>query len=591
MVNSPTLIDKKKFDEAILLHSEGNFGPAQEIYADLVTKYPNNPDINNCYGALFLQRGEPDRALAYFENAIRNKPNEADLYFNLAKAHADANQIDLAMDAYKKALHINPQHDRANYNLANIYKFLKDFDKALHYYHRDLEIEPKHDTYTALGEISVDQDNYQTALELFEKALALKPNSPIIKGKIAAVLFHLVSRAECLDVQVQHRALNLLKQAISKSNGREKVPLIVLEGDIYYLYGQMHEAIACYRNALEIDPDWADCRTNLGCALLTTKNFKEGWLHCQWRFNVTSYDVGAVSNQIASCTKPMWQGKVEPGKHLLITSEQGVGDQILHAQHVSGLLRRGMNITLTCAPKLLGLMTRSLPQATLLPDCIPLSDAENERIDYQVNAINLSRYLLDDYSKIKAESYLQPDPKLVNHFRDKYKCFGSKLKIGIAWRSNSQSCGARKTIPLKYWHSLLSNTDAQFISIQYRARDDDDVGLTENSPYADLYVDDEFDPYEDIEKAIAQIKSLDLIISVSNVAVHLAGQVNVPCWVLLAESALWHWFQDSATSPWYPSVRLFRREIGQTWHQLMETISQQMVLQFAEANEPRKIAR
>jgi hypothetical protein len=59
------------------------------------------------------------------------------------------------------------------------------------------------------------------------------------------------------------------------------------------------------------------------------------------------------------------------------------------------------------------------------------------------------------------------------------------------------------------------------------------------------------------------VASLDLVLSVDNSTVHLAGAVGTPVWTMLPFASDWRWLLEYEDTPWYPSMRLFRQtEIG-----------------------------
>ena len=57
----------------------------------------------------------------------------------------------------------------------------------------------------------------------------------------------------------------------------------------------------------------------------------------------------------------------------------------------------------------------------------------------------------------------------------------------------------------------------------------------------------------------ALIEALDLVISVDTAAVHLAGALGKPVWVLNRYDQDWRWLRNRTDSPWYPTLRLFRQ--------------------------------
>lgn len=57
----------------------------------------------------------------------------------------------------------------------------------------------------------------------------------------------------------------------------------------------------------------------------------------------------------------------------------------------------------------------------------------------------------------------------------------------------------------------------------------------------------------------ALMERLDLIVTIDTSAAHLAGALGRPVWVLLRHISDWRWQDEPLTSPWYPTMRLFRQ--------------------------------
>jgi hypothetical protein len=70
----------------------------------------------------------------------------------------------------------------------------------------------------------------------------------------------------------------------------------------------------------------------------------------------------------------------------------------------------------------------------------------------------------------------------------------------------------------------------------------------------------------------ALISACDLVISLDNPIVHLAGALNKPCWVLLYKTPNWHWLLNVNLSPWYPSLRLCRQTVDGKWDDVFQKI-------------------
>jgi ADP-heptose:LPS heptosyltransferase len=72
----------------------------------------------------------------------------------------------------------------------------------------------------------------------------------------------------------------------------------------------------------------------------------------------------------------------------------------------------------------------------------------------------------------------------------------------------------------------------------------------------------------------AFISQLDLVITVDTAAAHLAGALGKEVWVLLPFAPDWRWLLDRPDSPWYPTMRLFRKKPLEPWPPLIAQVAQ-----------------
>jgi hypothetical protein len=59
--------------------------------------------------------------------------------------------------------------------------------------------------------------------------------------------------------------------------------------------------------------------------------------------------------------------------------------------------------------------------------------------------------------------------------------------------------------------------------------------------------------------------------------VHLAGALGLPTWVLLPHLPDWRWMLSGTTSPWYPTLTLWRQETHWDWPGVLERVVQALV--------------
>jgi hypothetical protein len=74
-----------------------------------------------------------------------------------------------------------------------------------------------------------------------------------------------------------------------------------------------------------------------------------------------------------------------------------------------------------------------------------------------------------------------------------------------------------------------------------------------------------------VEWALA-IAQMDVVIGVDSPALHLAGTLGRPAWVLLGHVSDWCWPVATNKSPWYPTARIFRRPAPGDPDSLMESV-------------------
>ena len=73
--------------------------------------------------------------------------------------------------------------------------------------------------------------------------------------------------------------------------------------------------------------------------------------------------------------------------------------------------------------------------------------------------------------------------------------------------------------------------------------------------------------WEDTAKIVEQ---LDLVVSVDTAIVHLAGNLGIPCLLLLNYAHDWRWGTDNEPVKWYPKQTVLRCKRNDDWEKLLE---------------------
>ncbi len=96
--------------------------------------------------AFHFEKGEYDRAIAYFRKAVGLAPEDPSLYDNLATAHYENEEYPKAIAEFKKAIELNPKDAEYYYRLALSYKENGEPSKAIAELNKAIELDRNHAT-------------------------------------------------------------------------------------------------------------------------------------------------------------------------------------------------------------------------------------------------------------------------------------------------------------------------------------------------------------------------------------------------------------------------------------------------------------
>ncbi len=145
--------------------------------------------------------------------------------------------------------------------------------------------------------------------------------------------------------------------------------------------------------------------------------------------------------------------------------------------------------------------------------------------------------------------------------REKYRGGRHQRVVGISWASYNADLGKEKSLELLDFAPILRQANVRFVNLQYRSASAE-VAAVEQALGIQIVTDESIDPLGDLDDVAAQVAAMDLVISVSNTIVHMAGALDIPVWNIVPAydaSGMWHWFHDVEESPWYPAMKIYRR--------------------------------
>lgn len=539
------------------LREQGKISEAIESFKKAISLEPKFAEAHyNLANELFIE-GLTDNAVRHYRIAINLNPSIAEAHYNLGKALKALNRIEEAIISYQRALQIKPDYADAHYNLGVIFHDEKRYDEAIKSYTLAIQIKPDYvEALYNLGNVLRHQEKFKDAEYCYRKAISIKPDFIQAYNNLS---ISLRQQGEVEDALKTCQLALKIKPDFAEAHNNLG---IALRED-----GQLEEAIESCRRATIIKPDFAEAHWNLSLATLHFGDFARGWRKYEWRFL-------KKDSVIRYFPYPRWDGSSLNGKTLLVYAEQGVGDHIMFASLLPEVINQCKHCIVECDNRLVPLFSRSFPMSTVAPVIKDIHQCNLSSIDLKIPLGSLPLFLRSTLESFPQKNfYLTPDPQKADEWRTRFKELGDGLKIGISWRGGKEASVRQiRSTSLEQWADLFALKGIHFINLQYGdcmkelQEAQEKLGVT-------IYDWEDADPLKDLDGFAAQISALDLVISVDNSTVHMAGALGIPVWALLPKGCDWRWMKDFEDTPWYASVRLFRQKRHGDWKDVFERVS------------------
>ena len=317
----------------------------------------------------------------------------------------------------------------------------------------------------------------------------------------------------------------------------------------YSRLGQFSEAKPHFKRAVSLAPENADFHFSLSLNLLTLDEYKDGFAEYEWRLKM------GKASFCPSVQSKDWTGAQDLiGKSILVYHEQGLGDTLQFLRYIFLLKQTGASIFLSVQPALVPLL-RPLG----LPVVFVSRQAEDMRFDYSVSLMSLA-------NRFPAEIPRALSISKESEYADKWqkwlsaKCSEQKVKkIGLCWRGNpNHENDAHRSMQLTDF-SPLFDLPFDFITLQL------ELSETEQAVCEEFSLHNPSTLIKDFRDTAGLISNLDAIITVDTSIAHLSAGMGEKTFVLLSLASDWRWGANKISSPWYPSISLFRQDKLGEW--------------------------
>lgn len=438
-------------------------------------------------------------------------------YFEAAMAAVQQRNLGLAEKLFRASTELNPQHVLS---LAN------------------------------LGTLLSKDGNLREAKQLLAQATALNPSSAhswAMLGTVYTRQDQFRDARQCIA-----RALEL-----DPSNAAYHLNMA---GQMEFA-SDLETAEKCYAQALACAPADQQVRYQWGIIKMTRGDFNAGLPLYECRLDHKSLGVWHPLDIVMR-----WGQSLDKVSKIVVVSEQGIGDLFQMARY--GVVLRELfpeaYIVLRCDENLVNLLCRFRGWDCIIAHDHPLAQSSS----FSVSAMSLP-YLCT----LMGKNMGQP-PALIDVSRMQDPWLGSTYKkIGFSWKGNPQHGMDRfRSMPLQVIKKAFPGPDYYWAcNLQFDAQNDPLVCESFQTGGAS----------KDWVNTAAAIHALDVVVTVDTAVAHLAGTLGKRVFLLLSKVPDWRWGLEGDTTPWYPSMRLFRQKEFMNWEPVLEEVREALEREIA----------
>jgi len=541
--------------EARELAASGDVEGAERAFASVLQRVPESPEALHGLGRLQGMRGDLALAGQILAKAVGFKPDFAEAWIDLGNVHHLSGRLGEAVSAYRQALAADQTSALAWCNLGVCQQKRSEPAQASESFRRALDLNPRFDLALRhwVG-IQIKLNWPDGGPEFLERWAGMAPDHAEAH---AALGFLSLKHRFRPDEALVHfdRALDL---------GLSNAELHGNRGIALQDLGRIDEALASYDKALYLEPENRAVRFHRALARLLVHDFENGWPDYELRLLSDDHPKRAFPF-------PRWDGSSLSGKTILVHAEQGLGDEIMFASCLPDVIAEAGHCVIECHEKLAPIFRRSFPTATVhggsqhdeltwlsrLPPidcCIPIGSLP---LRFRRRVESFPRH----------SGYLRADNARVAHWRRSLDELGPGLKVGIAWRGGTrQTRQSYRSVPLEALAPVFEVAGAHFVSLQY---DECQHEIATLDAARGLIVHHFPSAIADYDETAALLGALDLVISVCTAAVHLAGALGRPVWVMAPAGPEWPFGISGDEMPWYPTCRVFRQAVPFAWEDVL----------------------
>jgi len=479
-----------------------------------------------------------------------------------------------------------PLDMKVEFNNAITYQKQGNLIEAQKKYEYILESYPNNtDTLSMLGTLHCLKENFTLGVKILSKAiknnnkneklynnrgLALvslgKHSAAIIDYKKAILL-----NSEYIDpynnyglalkeLNQWENAINILNNGIGINS--KIAELHLTRGIILRDLKRFEESELSINKAIAINKNYSEAYYTKSLTLLTNGNLEQGWKLYEYRWKSSN------KSKYLKTNKPLWNNTIKY-KTILVWKEQGLGDEIMCSSLINNLAEHCSKLYVLIDKRLKPLYERSFSNHIIFLD----TDSSLDNIEYDahipINSLPLY-FKTDPNDYTNGNSFLIAELDKTKKIKKQIPNENNKKICGISWKGGTENNGHRN-IDLLNFIKLLNNDNIIFVNLQY-GETLEEINYTEKKLGIKIFNKDLIDNKNDLDSLASLIEACDMVVTVDNATVHLAGGLGKETHLLLSYTSDFRWMTNVDRSIWYKSLTLYRQERDLRWNGALKAI-------------------
>jgi protein O-GlcNAc transferase len=226
--------------------------------------------------AIALMRlGRNEEAMTELQLALEENPNDEQSHFKIGLIQHHQKHSDLAADSFRKAIEIKPDFAGAHSMLGMVLRYLGKIDEAIASCQKAIELKSDFaQARTNLATALQGARRWDDAAAEFEKSLRIEPDNVATLNNYANLL---------AEIDQPAKATRYYRAALAAADA-SGIEILSNLGNVLKSQAKLDEAIACYKQTLEIQPHNAGIHSNLLLTLNCLPKADNGLLaeHEKW---------------------------------------------------------------------------------------------------------------------------------------------------------------------------------------------------------------------------------------------------------------------------------------------------------------------